>query len=390
MNSNICLWCGEDTTGDKTREHIFPECIGGKKTLPIGYVCNNCNNLFSHRIDRALLKEHSGMMDAYQVDPGIERKGKRKKDIERYKNEKVSIQGVGKASSTRISREGNTINFLNAKFEVKSVDFVRSLHKCIANILCDSYAPQYVRKNYPKLLYFVLNGGDVRPWSYAISFPNPIIRPLISEPQIIIGLKSEKNNKTYEIYSFIHTSGIWIVGSAPYILCPDLINKFSDLIVLKLAKNKDPKSNKPVTDSFGFEWNKNNRVHLGKLKFLWIVKEIEGRPNDDLLYLLTKCKICGQTTPTGIVLPRDIIYKGNVNKVIYYSKNTWNRYTLEDLIKLGLKIEKWDDKNLKRYMSQGISIPIENDVRKMMIKNCETNCLNCNNMIKFNADDCFI
>jgi len=31
-NSNlICMWCGKDTTGDKTREHIFPECIGGKK-----------------------------------------------------------------------------------------------------------------------------------------------------------------------------------------------------------------------------------------------------------------------------------------------------------------------------------------------------------------------
>jgi len=390
MNSRICLWCGKDTTGDKTREHIFPECIGGRKKLPIGYVCKSCNNSFSHRIDRALLKEHSGMMDAYQIDTGIERKGNKKKDILRYKQEKFSIQGVGAASSTRISREGNKINFLNANFEVKSVDFVRSLHKCIANILCDSYGPNYVRRNYPELLNFVFKGGDVHPWSYAISFPNLINRPLISEPQIIMSLTIEKNNKTHEIYSFIHTSGIWIVGSSPFILNPDLISKFSNLIILKLAKNKESKSNKPITDFFGFEWNKNDRVHIGELNFLWIVKELEGKPNDDFLYLLTKCKICGQTTPTGIVLPRDLIYSGNVNKSIYHPKNTWNHYNIEDLKKLGLRIDKWSEKKLKEYMNQGIRIPIENDVKKMKLQNCETNCLNCNYVIKFNADDCFI
>ncbi len=390
MNSNICLWCGKDTTGDKTKEHIFPECIGGKKTLPIGYVCTNCNNFFSHNVDRALLKEHSGMMDAYQVDPGIKRKGKGREKKERYKKEKISIQGIGEASSTRISREGNTINFLDANFEVKSVNFLRSLHKCVANILCDSYGPHYVRKNYPKLLDFVLNGGDAHPWSYALSFPIPINRPLISEPQIIISLKIEKNNKTFEINSFIHTSGIWVVGSAPYILCPEMIYKFSDLIEQKLKKIMVPNSNKTIIDFFGFDWNHNKREHIGKLKFLWIVKEIEGSPNDDFFYLLTKCKICGQTTPTGIILPRDIIYKGNVNKSMYNSKNTWNQYTIDDLKKLGYDIEKWDKNSLNEFMNQGIRIPIENDVKKLMIKNCETNCINCNNMIKFNAEDCFI
>jgi len=389
MNSNICLWCGEDTKGDKTKEHIFPECIGGKKTLPIGYVCNKCNNFFSHHIDRALLKEHSGMMDAYQVDPGIKRKGKGKEKKEQYKRERISIQGVGDASSTRISREGNTINFLDANFEVKSVDFLRSLHKCVANILCDSYGPLYVRKNYPELLEFVLKGGYAQPWSYAISFPTPVIRPLISEPQLLMCLKLEKKNKTYEIYSFIHTSGIWIVGSAPYILCPDLINKLSESIVQKLENNKDHKNEKPISDLFGFKWN-NNREYIGKLKFLWIVKEIEGKPNNDFLYLLTKCKICGQTTPTGIVLPREIMNKGNINKSIYNAKNTWNQYNIEDLKKLGLNLDNCNEKELKKYMNQGIRIPVENDVKKMNLHSCKTICINCNNMIEFNAEDCFI
>ena len=95
----ICMWCGKDTTKNIDREHIFPECIGGKKILPAEYVCANCGNYFSHRIDRALLKEHSGMMDAYQVDLGIKRKGKGGKNKKRYREERRQIQGVGEASA---------------------------------------------------------------------------------------------------------------------------------------------------------------------------------------------------------------------------------------------------------------------------------------------------
>lgn len=388
MKSNICLWCSKDTTEEKTKEHIFPECIGGIKTLPIGYVCNKCNNFFSHSIDRALLKEHSGMMDAYQVDQGIKRKGKGKEKKVQYEKERILIQGVGAASSTNISREENTVNFLNANFEVKSENFLRSLHKCVANILCDIYGPTYVRNNYPELLKFVFAGGNAQPWGYAISFPHPADRLLISEPQLLMGLKVEKNNRSHDIYSFIHTSGIWIVGSCPYIICPDLINKLSESIDHKL-ENDNYINGKPISDYFGFMWN-NNREYIGRLKFLWIVKEIEGNPNNDILYLLTKCRICGQTVPTGMVLPRDIIYKGDINKSVYNQKNTWNQYNVEDLKKLGLNIDNWDEKQLKNYMNQGIRIPVENDVKKMNIHSCKTMCINCNSIIEFNAEDCFI
>lgn len=94
--------------------------------------------------------------------------------------------------------------------------------------------------------------------------------------------------------------------------------------------------------------------------------------------------------PPGIVLPRDIIYRGNVNNTIRYSQNTWNHYITNDLVKLGFRIEKWDDESLKKYMNQGISIPSENDVKKMSINNCKTRCINCGITITYSAIDCFL
>ena len=226
-NSNlICMWCGKDTTGDKTKEHIFPECIGGRKRLPAGYVCANCNNHFSHRIDRALLKEHSTMMDAFQVDLRIQRKGKGEENKKRYQEERKQIHGIGEASSTRINRDGGSVHLINAGYEITSGDFVRSLHKCVANIICDLHGPMYVRKTCPDLLAFVQNGGDVRPWSYAVSYPALFDRILISEPRVINRCSIENGKKgTHGIISFIHTSGIWMVGSSPFLLGPDLIPK---------------------------------------------------------------------------------------------------------------------------------------------------------------------
>ncbi|GAI46953.1 unnamed protein product, partial [marine sediment metagenome] len=78
------------------------------------------------------------------------------------------------------------------------------------------------------------------------------------------------------------------------------------------------------------------------------------------------------------------------NNEILYPENTWNFYSEKDLKKKGLKIEKWDPKSLKKMKNQAISIPIENDVKKMNIKNCQCQCINCGELIKYNAEDCFI
>ena len=227
-NSNpFCLWCGRSTLRNTDREHIFPEAIGGKDKLAAHFVCKKCNHELSF-LDEALKREHPAMLEAFQADRNIKGKIRDKEDKIRKEKERTNISGKFEASSTNITRDNNgNINYLNASLIVTSEYFVRSLHKCVANILCNSYGSDYVRKNYPKLLDFVKNGGDVHPWSYAVSYPNLFIRPLIGEPRVLNCCSIKVNNKTHEVISFIHTSGIWVVGSSPFLLNPNLIEKFS-------------------------------------------------------------------------------------------------------------------------------------------------------------------
>ncbi len=324
-------------------------------------------------------------MRAYQVDSRVGHI-RNSDDRVRKPKEKVEINGVGEATHTRISRKNSDEYWRNADFTVTSETFVRSLYKCTANILCDNYGSVTTKKNYECLLKFVKDGGDVRPWSYAVSFSN--MRPVTIEPNLL--LISPVNGENKNLVSFIHTSGIWLTGSQPFLLNPRVIEIASEMIARKLVHYSKHSIERPVTECFGSNWESNVRTSIGKLKFLWVVKEIEGKPNEEYLYLLTKCKVCGQTNPTGITLPREIIYTGNVNNAIYYSKNTWNRYSLDDLKKLGLEVERWDKKKLESYVNHGVSIPLENDVRKLEINDCKTICINCAEVIAFNAKDCFV
>jgi hypothetical protein len=259
----------------------------------------------------------------------------------------------------------------------------------VANILCDKYGSYYVRNNFKELLQFVKHGGDTRPWSYALSYPHFFERLLISEPQLITKAEVIIDGKKHEAISFIHTSGIWIVGSSPSLLNSELIIKFSHSIEKHpLLSVVDPRLNKPLYECYGFKYS--NRANLGKLNFIWVVEEIIGKPNKNSLYLLTRCDVCGQTNPTGINLSRNIIYNGDRNKSVMYPPNTWNEYTIDDLRKVGLVVEKWEKKSLEKYMKQGLLIPKENDVKKLNIKSCKCQCINCGNMITYDADDCFV
>lgn len=54
MCENICIYCLKDSSTTQSQEHVFPEALGSKETLPKGYVCDNCNNYFS-KMDKDVL-----------------------------------------------------------------------------------------------------------------------------------------------------------------------------------------------------------------------------------------------------------------------------------------------------------------------------------------------
>jgi hypothetical protein len=51
-----CIFCKQDSSTSKTVEHIIPESLGNKNyTLPVGVVCDNCNNYLARKVEGPLL-----------------------------------------------------------------------------------------------------------------------------------------------------------------------------------------------------------------------------------------------------------------------------------------------------------------------------------------------
>lgn len=52
-----CIFCEADTSNSKSVEHIIPESLGNQEhVLPVGYVCDKCNNYFAVKVERPLLE----------------------------------------------------------------------------------------------------------------------------------------------------------------------------------------------------------------------------------------------------------------------------------------------------------------------------------------------
>ena len=52
-----CLFCKQSSIGAKSVEHIVPESLGNTTfILPLGYVCDKCNNYFAREVEKPFLE----------------------------------------------------------------------------------------------------------------------------------------------------------------------------------------------------------------------------------------------------------------------------------------------------------------------------------------------
>lgn len=52
-----CLFCKQSSTDTKSVEHVVPESLGNTKfILPLGYVCDKCNNYFAREVEKPFLE----------------------------------------------------------------------------------------------------------------------------------------------------------------------------------------------------------------------------------------------------------------------------------------------------------------------------------------------
>ncbi len=66
-----CLFCKNNSDNSKSREHIIPESLGNERhMLPPGWVCDNCNNYLSRKVEAPFLGTLYGTMSRFEMAIG--------------------------------------------------------------------------------------------------------------------------------------------------------------------------------------------------------------------------------------------------------------------------------------------------------------------------------
>ena len=402
-----CLWCNLETTTEQSvsdeeikyanKEHIFPEAVGGIKCLEVGKVCQDCNKRLGDNVDRFLKTENFMMLKQYQDSSEIIGKpiGKirGKSDRERKTKEITNLSGYGGGFQIKRNQEESNIITLTNLPDGSGGDFTynekfsKALHKCAINVLLDKYDYEFTKSNFKELIDFIndSNNQEYQNWSYSVCYSN-LFSKVHFEPFCLQIIEIEKIPKAIVL---IFPCAIFIVCTKPNLLNTNLLNIISsNLPKLKNWEQEGFDYLKHFTSVF----ESSRKSYGDSLKFTLIKKEIKGSPNpNDSFYLLVKCKTCGQTNPTGIMLNKESILNGNQNHTIGGgNRNTWNKLSIKDLAKKGLIVENWSEKSLQQQIDQGVSYPVENDVKKMNISDCRIQCINCNDTIIYDAKDCFV
>ncbi len=119
-----CIWCDSETTADKilksdslkyaNAEHIFPESVGGIRTLEVGKVCEECNNRLGTQVDKFLKTENFAFLIQYQNSSYIQGKpiGKDNSSKRRKRKESEIYKIKGYGGGTLIEREESCFNHI--------------------------------------------------------------------------------------------------------------------------------------------------------------------------------------------------------------------------------------------------------------------------------------
>jgi hypothetical protein len=167
----VCIYCREDSSNATSKEHVIPESLGCKETLPRGYICNSCNNYFSDMDKIVLYNRYIGMRVGTEEIPG--KNGKIRKHIgERLRFSKKGALEIilGPATIPAGTHHGMKLDFrLEQSKEFDELLFARGIHKIAFN--CYAYrfghrSALHSRFNNLRRYIRYANKGEL--WIYAV------------------------------------------------------------------------------------------------------------------------------------------------------------------------------------------------------------------------------
>ena len=346
-----CIWCERETTTDKklanenfkfaNKEHIFPEGIDGNKSLPIGLVCQDCNNKLGTTIDDKLKYSSLIFMNLYQISSLINEGnpiGKSRKDNDKLRKEKEIYKIESKNSNLIIERNKTNVNettitnFSPTRDENEYNDWLSlGIHKCAFNCVLYDKGYDYAISNHLDLRNFILNGSKnikerkeiegTENWGYAICFASNNL-PVRFQPQYY-PITNEEGNVVLAMLLLFPTA-VFIVSLQPNMLNANNLNNIVSILPNfseKLNINGfDYKSHYKKSFKFIGLSKETFSNPINELEFEIVAKPISFVTEDDNnFYVLAECNFCRNITPINFFIQKSAIDSFDISCLNAYS-----------------------------------------------------------------------
>lgn len=365
-----CIWCGHETTTDKSaatdkvryanKEHIFPEAVGGKRCLPQGLVCKQCNDDLGRDVDQYLKTSDISMMHQYQIVDGIPGKSRGKEDRLRKLAQKEEIQHY--RTGTEIKRSQEATSILNAGFYIYDDKFSRALHKCLVNSLVDETKMSALSATLQPLKNYVTTGQSENDgWAIGLAYANMFGR-YDFEPFCDSLVLDFKGSVVAGILIF--PSLLAIVGCTANAITKEFLLLASAQLYKKYRAKASIGCDLDVNSYFmgtGFFEMSGRKSVNNKINIVLVKKHKQAVPVRGKLQRLVKCAYCDQVNPTGVEYEKaEVLQQSSHN--YGGSKNDWNVYEPEDMsLIFDAAYAPYFDRHFQSYQGNGIQV----DVKKL-------------------------
>jgi hypothetical protein len=367
-----CIWCGHETTSDKSaatdqvryanKEHIFPEAVRGKRCLPQGLVCKQCNDDLGKDVDQYLKVSDISMMYQYQIVDGIPGKSRGKEDRLRKLAQKEEINHYTSGTKIRHSQEESSTSFVNAEFYLYDEKFSRALHKCLINSIIDMQKLEELPAALQAIKNCIISGeGQETGWALGLAYAN-VFRRYDFEPFCDTLFLDAAGNVVAGILVF--PSLLAIAGCAPNTITKELLWRTARHLYKKYQAQPSTEGALDLISYFkghGFsEISDRKSVHQ-KLHMILVRNHKRGNSIPGKLQRLARCVYCEQINPTGVDYQKAQILQKS-NHTFHGSKNDWNAYEPEDMpLIFDAAYAQYFDRHFQTYQGNGIQV----DVKKL-------------------------
>lgn len=167
----VCVYCLEASSNTNNLEHVTPESLGCKDTLPKGTVCDSCNDYFSNMDKNVLYNRYISLHVGTAEIPGKKDKIRKQLGENLFFPKKGEFQVVlrGTIPAGEI-QPGTEFEFkLEQSKEFDELLFARGIHKIAFNCYAHKFGQSNALQNrFDKLRRYIRYAKTNELWTYGV------------------------------------------------------------------------------------------------------------------------------------------------------------------------------------------------------------------------------